>query len=158
MSSKPPVPQNREEDWTVEKPMKKLLCAAMLGSCMMTPIAAHAQGSAGNPVTAGVKELYDRQSQFIVDAAREMPGTRFDYHPTTDQWSFGKIVAHVAGADFAVCSMISDIPAPTDFKVVDTDPKDKLLSALQASFDFCSAALLKLQDSQMRDTITFFGG
>jgi len=138
--------------------MRRLVCMAVAGICMVAPIAARAQDSAANPVTAVVKELYDRQSKYIVDAAKEMPGDKYGYHPTPDQWTFGKIIAHVAGADFAVCSMISDLSAPKDFKVAETDPKDTLVAALQASFDFCSQALPKLQDSKMGDPITFFGG
>jgi hypothetical protein len=60
--------------------------------------------------------------------------------------------------DFLVCSMISGTPAPQDQKVTETDPKEKMASALQASFDFCSKALANLQDSQLGDTVKFFGG
>src|ERR1700674_2051603 len=87
-----------------------------------------------------------------------MPADKYSYHPTPEQWTFGKIISHVAQSDFAVCSMISDTPVPQGFKVSDTDPKDQLLPAVKSSFDFCSEALTKLQDSKMGDTITFFRG
>jgi hypothetical protein len=41
-----------------------------------------------NPVTAGVKELFDRQSRFMVEAAKEMPADKYGYHPTAEQWTF----------------------------------------------------------------------
>jgi len=126
--------------------------------CMAAPLWTSAQGTAASPVAASVQEMFNRQSKFITAAVDEMPADKFGYHPTPEQWTFGKIVAHVAQADYLVCSMISDNPVPRDFKVSETDPKDKLQPALQSSFDFCSQALNTLQDSKLGDTIAFFGG
>jgi len=136
--------------------MKRLLWISLI--CMVAPMAARAQETVANPVAASVQEMFNRQSKFIIAAVDEMPADKFGYHPTPEQWTFGKIVAHVAQANYFVCSMISDNPVPKDFKVSETDPKDKLQSALQSSFDFCSQAVNALQDSKLGDTITFFGG
>ncbi len=105
-----------------------------------------------------MKEIYNRQADRISKSVDEMPGDKYGYHPTPDQWTFGKIVSHVAESDFAACTMISGTPAPEGYKVSATDPKEKLVPAIKASFDFCSQALMKLRDSQMGDPITFFGG
>lgn len=130
----------------------------MVGVCLALALAARAQESTANPVTASAKEIFDRQTDRIAKSADEMPGDKYGYHPTPDQWTFGKIISHVAQSDFALCTMISDNPAPQGFDVTETDPKEKLMPALKASFDFCSNALAKLQDSQMGDQITFFRG
>lgn len=136
--------------------MKRLIWLGLI--CMAAPLAARAQDTVANPVAAGVQEMFSRQSKFIVAAADEMPADKYRYSPTPGQWTFGKIVAHIVQANFYVCSMISDKPMPTDVKVSDSDPKDKLAPALQSSFDFCSQAVTGLQDSKLGDTITFFGG
>jgi uncharacterized damage-inducible protein DinB len=136
--------------------MKRMLWLAVI--CMAAPLSARAQDTVANPVAASLQEMFNRQSKFIAAAADEMPADKFGYHPTPEQWTFGKIVAHVAQADYLVCSMISDNPVPKDFKVSETDPKDKLQPALQSSIDFCSQAIASLQDSKLGDTITFFGG
>ena len=130
----------------------------MVCICLIPAAAVRAQESTANPVTASAKEIFDRQSARIAASADEMPGDKYGYHPTPDQWTFGKIIAHVAQSDFAVCAMISGAPAPQGSKVTETDPKEKLVPAVKASFDFCSQAVAKLQDSQMGDPITFFGG
>ena len=132
-----------------------LLAAAAL--CLAVPASARAQQAPANPVTAVIKELFDRQSQFMIDAAKEMPAEKYGYQPTAPQMTFGKIVSHVIGANAAVCRMIADTPAPPTMRAADTDPKEKLVSTLQASFEFCAQALPKLQDSKMGDPITFFG-
>lgn len=126
--------------------------------CLAAPLAARAQAAPANPIVASAREIFERQSKFIAAAADEMPADKYSYHPTADQWSFGKIVSHVAGVDFLVCSMISGTPMPQNEKVTETDSKEKMASALQASFDFCSKALANLQDSQLSDTVKFFGG
>ena len=132
-------------------PWIMLICLAAAGI-------ASAQTKDPNPVTSSVKEIFNRHSKYIAAAAAQMPADKYGYHPTPDQWTFGKIVAHVAQANLAVCSMISDNPAPTIPKLNETDPKDTLTAALKTSFDFCDQSLAKLQDASMGDTITYFGG
>ena len=111
-----------------------------------------------NPVVTSAKEIYARQSQFLVAAAEQMPADKYGYHPTADQWSYGKIVSHVAQANFGVCAMLAGAPAADAPKVTDQSPKDQLVAALKASFDFCGKALDGLQDAKLGDTITYFGG
>ena len=111
-----------------------------------------------NPVVTSAKEIYVRQSAYILAATEQMPADKFGYHPTPDQWTFGKIIAHVTQANDHVCAMLSDKPAPDSSTLTETSPKDTLATALKASFDYCGKALDALQDSQLGDTITYFGG
>jgi uncharacterized damage-inducible protein DinB len=117
----------------------------------------HAQQVA-NPVVTSAKEIYVRQSAYILAAVEKMPADKFAYHPTPDQWTFGKIVSHVAQANDHVCAMLTTATAPDGSVVTETSPKDALVTALKASFDYCGKALDTLQDSQLGDTITYFGG
>ena len=125
---------------------------------LVAPIAIRAQSSPANPVVASAQEIFERQSMYIASAADEMPGDKYSYHPTPEQWTFGKIISHVAQSDFAVCAILSDTPAPKSWKITDTDPKEKLIPAVKASFDFCSQVLAAMQDSKLGDTVIFFGG
>lgn len=134
----------------------KLIFATAI--CLAASVAARAQSSPANPVVTSAREIFERQAKFIAGAADEMPADKYSYRPTPEQWTFAKVISHVALANFAVCSILSDTPAPQNAKVTETDPKEKLASALQASFDFCSQALANLQDSKLGDTVKFFGG
>lgn len=111
-----------------------------------------------NPVVSSAKEIYVRQSAYILAAVEKMPADKFGYRPTPDQWTFGKIAAHVAQANDHVCAMLTTAPAPNGSAVTETSPKPALTAALKASFDYCAAALDVLQDSQLGDPITYFGG
>ena len=125
--------------------------------CLASTAALNAQ-QVVNPVVTSAKEIYARQSVFITAAAEQMPASKFSFHPTPDQWTFGKIVAHVAQANDHVCAMLTDEPAPDGTTVSEVSPKEALAVALKASFDYCAKALDALQDSQLGDTITYFGG
>lgn len=133
--------------------MKKWMWLAMI--CLVAPLAASAQEA--NPVVSSAREIFNRQAKYIVASAQQMPAAKYGYHPTAGQWTFGKIVSHVAEANNAVCAMLSDKPRP-DAKVSPTDPKAKLLPPLEASFEFCSQALANLRDARLGDTITYFRG
>ena len=130
----------------------------VMAICLAAPVAVRAQSSPANPIVASAQEIVERQSKYIASAADEMPADKYSYHPTPEQWTFGKIVSHVAQSDFNLCSILSDTPVPQNWKVTDTDPKEKLVPAVKASLDFCSQALASLQDSKLGDTVKFFGG
>ena len=111
-----------------------------------------------NPVTDVLRDSVAGREKNTVAAIDEMPADKYSYHPTPEQWTFAKIVSHVAQSDFAVCSILSDTPAPQNWKVTETDPKEKLVPAVTASFEFCSTVLANLQDSKLGDTVKFFRG
>ena len=138
--------------------MHKTGVMLLLATCLVAPVVVRAQSSPANPVVASAQEIFDRQSKYIMSAAEEMPGDKYGYRPTPDQWTFGKVVAHVAGSNFAVCALLSGMPAPQNQKAAETDPKEKIIPVVKASFDFCSQALAALQDSKLGDTVKFFGG
>jgi uncharacterized damage-inducible protein DinB len=133
--------------------MKRLLCVFLL--CAAT--AALAQEK--NPVSSAVKEMLPRQSKNILAAAEEMPADKYSFKPTEQQMPFGDLILHILGTNNTLCSKIGGIPEPkpaTPLK--ETDGKDKLVAALKASFDFCTTALAKVDDSKLGEDIELFGG
>jgi hypothetical protein len=50
------------------------------------------------------------------------------------------------------------LPARTIEGTKDTDSKEKRVTALKASFDFCAEALAKMDDSKLTETTEGFGG
>ena len=82
------------------------------------------------------------------------PGTRQGYHAVT----FGHLVVHIAETNDLLCSKAADVPAPKVDEVKETDSKDKLVAAVKASFDFCSDALAKMDDSRLAETTEIFPG
>lgn len=120
-------------------------------------IAAVAQDK--NPVTTVVKEMLPRQQKNIVAAVEEMPADKFNYKPTEPQMAFGHLVLHVIESNNYLCSKIGEVPEiKSTVPLKESDGKDKLVAALKASFDFCSTALNKVDDSKLGDEVELFGG
>jgi hypothetical protein len=117
-----------------------------------------AAGPETNPVSNAVRRILERQSKNIVAAAEAMPAEKYSFKSTPDQMTFGHLVIHTAGANNFLCSSISGNPAPAEEKLAETDPKDKLVAALKASFDYCTQALAKADDSNLGEQVPFFGG
>ena len=87
-----------------------------------------------------------------------MPAEKFNYKPTADQITFGHLVAHMTETNNLLCSRAAAVPAPKGEEVKETDSKDKLAAALKTSFDFCSDALARMDDSKLAETTEGFGG
>jgi DinB superfamily len=112
-----------------------------------------------NPVTSVVKEILPRQQKNLVAAAEAMPADKYSYKPSEQQMTYGHLILHIIESNNLFCSKVSDTPErkpPVALK--ESDGKDKLVTALKASFDFCTTALEKVDDSKLSDQIELFGG
>jgi DinB superfamily len=126
---------------------------------LFAAVAAKAQeGSApvANPVTSTVKAQLTRYAKNMVAAADLMPADKFSFKPTPEMNTFGHLTMHIAQSNNFLCSKISATAAP-DVKLADADPKDKLVAALKASFEYCTTALANVDDSKLGDPLTLFG-
>jgi len=111
-----------------------------------------------NPVTFVVKQILPRQQKNLVAAVEEMPADKFSYKPTAEQMTFGHLVVHIIGSNNHLCSTIGNMPEVKPPALKDTDSKDALVAALKSSFDFCSSALDKVDDSKLGEEVALFGG
>ncbi|MGA3090198.1 MAG: DinB family protein [Terriglobales bacterium] len=136
-------------------PVLLLTAAAAWGqaSPAATP-AAHIQ----NPVSSALRDTLPSRQKNTIAAVEAMPADKFSYKPSSDQMTFGHLVAHMIEANYALCSNAASVSAPKVEEVKDTDAKDKLVSALKASFDFCADAVAKMDDSKLGETTTGPGG
>jgi uncharacterized damage-inducible protein DinB len=113
-------------------------------------------GTVSNPVSAAVKAQLPRFAKNMVAAAEAMPAEKFGFKPSPEMNSFGHVVMHIAQSNNGLCSKISGIAAP-EVKIADTDSKETLVGALKASFEYCSTALEKVDDSKLGDQMMLFG-
>jgi hypothetical protein len=138
--------------------MKRTLFAILALALM--PFATGAQQTAqaeANPVSNTVRSILDKSSTYMLAAADEMPADKYSFHPTPAQMSFGHLVTHMISSNYFLCSKISGMAAPAGDKPGETDPKDKLVGQLKASFDYCTQALSKVDDSNLGEQIVTRG-
>ena len=126
-------------------------------SLLLGTTALFAQTTKG-PVTSAVKEIFPRQQKNLIGAAEIMPADKYSYKPTAEQISFGHLVMHIATSNDLLCGKIGDVAAPKTDDLKDSDGKDKLVTALKASFDFCDRVLAKADDSKLGETMELWKG
>jgi DinB superfamily len=140
--------------------MKKMviLAVGVALAVAIAPFAAGAQQSSSNPVTDTVRKIVAQRAKIVVAAAEEMPADKYSYHPTPEQMTFGHLIMHLASSNNFLCASIAGTKPPEGEKLSDTDPKDKLVSALKSSFEYCSGVLDKVDDSKLSESVPFFRG
>lgn len=111
-----------------------------------------------NPVSTVIREILPRRQSNLVTAAEQMPADKYSFKPTAEQMTFAKLVLHITESNNFLCAKAGDVPEPKAARLEETDGKDKLVTALKASFDFCTTALAKVDDSQLGEPVELFGG
>jgi hypothetical protein len=111
-----------------------------------------------NPVSTVLRDALAGRTKNTVAAFQEMPADKFDFKPTPDQMSFGHLAAHVVQSNYYFCANVGDVAQPKMDALNGSEGKDKLVAAVQASFDFCATALAKADDSKLGDSIEGFDG
>jgi hypothetical protein len=139
--------------------MKKALCFAfvLLATAALAQEAKASAGSTSNPVSDTVRNMIGNQAKNLTAAAEEMPADKYGYKPTEQQMTFGTLVEHTIKSNNFLCAKLTSQAPPSD-KTSDKDPKDKLVAQLKNSFDYCETALKGVQDSQLGEPVTLFGG
>jgi len=110
------------------------------------------------PVADALRAGLVRYSKNMSAAADAMPADKFSFKPTPEQSTFAHLTIHIAESNNNFCSKVSGLAPPEGPKLAETDGKDKLVAAVKSSFDFCSTALAKMDDSHLSDQIPLFGG
>jgi uncharacterized damage-inducible protein DinB len=161
-SVKAPVPQraavwrDRATVQAKEPVMTRFVLVAVSMGFLGAPAQALAQ--AESPLTAAAKFQFDLTRGNIVKAAEKMPDDQYDFKPTPDVRSFGGVVAHVADANFMICSRAAGEDNPSKDSVEKTKTtKADLVKALNESFDYCAGAFAKMDDASGAVKTKFFG-
>jgi uncharacterized damage-inducible protein DinB len=139
--------------------MKKAVCVVLVLLCAAAVVAQQAKsGSAStNPVSDTVRGMLAGRAKNLTAAVEAMPADKYSYKPTEGQMTFGMLVEHIANSNNFLCAKLANQAAPSD-KITDKDPKDKLVAAVKSSFAYCETALKGVQDSQLGEQVTLFGG
>ncbi|MGH9579991.1 MAG: SgcJ/EcaC family oxidoreductase [Terriglobales bacterium] len=144
--------------------MKSLSLLAALLLLLSSVVVAVAQAApeepspVPNPVTTTDRQQLERSAKNLVAAAESMPAEKYSFRPTPEQMDFALLVVHTAEANTFYCSRATGKPEPEGAKPAETDPKEKLVAALKASFEFCSTVLAGADDSHLGEIVTLFGG
>jgi hypothetical protein len=110
-----------------------------------------------NPVSSNVKDQLTRFTKIMTAAAESMPAEKYNFKPTPEMNTFGHLIMHIAQGNTFFCSKASGTAATDTPKLSESDPKDKLVAGLKASFDYCATALANIDDAKLGEPVTLFG-
>jgi DinB superfamily len=138
------------------------IAATILGCAIpvfarQVPAPAAAPKIESNPISNHLRSDLAESAKNMVAAAEEMPADKYSFQPTPQQMTFAHLIVHATMANYSFCSKLSGVSRP-DVKFTETDGKDKLLAALKASYDFCTKNLANADDSNLGESLPFFGG
>jgi len=136
--------------------MKPLCSLSLLLALFPALGLAQTAPSASTPVSDALRQSLARFSKNMIAAADAMPAEKYSFRPTAEQITFAHLSLHIADSNTRFCSAISGVAVPEAPKLGETDSKEKLLSSLKASFDFCSSSLAKVDDSHLADSLPLF--
>ena len=97
---------------------------------------------------------------WLLVAFDSIPASQYGFHPTAVQQSIGFIAQHLETANYELCSTFGSEKRTMSAKdsLANTIkagwPKDTLIARVRASLLFCAAAVNKLTDAQLADTLT----
>jgi hypothetical protein len=135
------------------------MSTSMTTVCLMLSLAAAPVASAqADPIVGRFRAFAAEQSKYLLAAAEAMPEEKYGFKPTAAQWTFGKIVVHIAGDNLITCGAIAGEKPTEHPKVSATASKAEQVAALRSSLEFCEAAIAKVTDAQLTDTVSLYGG
>ena len=107
-----------------------------------------------NRISNFVRKAIAQRSEEMAAAGEKMPADKYGFEAPPDNVTFGYLIIHIADGNYLFCSFIGGIQAPQLSQLSETDPKQSLLDRMKASFDYCTSALAKLDDSRMSEVLS----
>lgn len=129
--------------------IKKVAGMALAGATMLS-----AQGA--NPLVAELKTSYGNIKNSFVRIAEKMPEEFYGYKPVEGLETFGRRVAHIADANYAVCSGLKGENKRLGSAA--KTAKADLVAAAKESFAYCDSVIDSLTDEQALETTPALGG
>jgi uncharacterized damage-inducible protein DinB len=103
-----------------------------------------------------VRPLYENVKGYLIAAAEQVPEDKYSYRPTPEVRSFGELMGHVAGANFAFCSGALGEENPNSTNYEEAPSKAAIVEGVKAAFAYCDTAFEMSETKAMEET-TFFG-
>ena len=135
-----------------------LLLIALLG---LLPQAPSAFKSSTAPLSDALRTSLAAASKNLAGSSELMPAEKYGFHPTPAQMTFGQLVVHIVQTNIALCSGISGSASPLSPAELQSmsgaGTKETLVASMKRSFDYCTEALSKVDDSHLAEEVTMFG-
>jgi uncharacterized damage-inducible protein DinB len=109
-----------------------------------------------NPLVLELKTSYATIKSNFLRIAEKMPEEFYGYKPVDGVETFGRRVAHIADANYTVCSTLKGEPKRLGSAA--KTAKVDLVAAAKESFALCDSVVDALTDAKALETTPFIGG
>jgi len=126
--------------------------------------AASAQGmggsaQSGDPQVNAIKVQLGVAKNYVSMTAEKLPEELYAYQPTPEVRTAGKILAHIADANFMICSMSKGEKSPVEMQQIEKTKTTKadIQKAVADSYAYCEQALSALTSATAAEEVKMFG-
>ena len=106
---------------------------------------------------AANRQVWSQLSGFVLASAEQMPEADYAFAPVSGVRTFGQIVGHVAGSQYAFCASALGETAKEDDTIEKTKTtKADLVAVMRASNEYCARAYAQT-DADAAKMVKMFG-
>ena len=105
--------------------------------------------ASANPISDALRSQWNGAKRNIKESADQMPAENYGFKPVDSVRTFGQILAHVAGASYAICASAKGEKTPfaeDDFEKSATT-KAAIVKATNDAIAYCDGAFAALTDA-----------
>ena len=136
--------------------MTRFACATL---ALLPLLAASTAGAQTDAMAVALKGTHDMIKGNIIKSAEKMPEEQYSFQPTPEVRTYGRLLGHIANANYMICSRAAGEKSPATEDVEKTrSSKTDLLAAVKASFEYCDGVYAKMTPEKSVEMIDFFGG
>lgn len=107
---------------------------------------------------ASLIAIHDITADFVLATAEMLDEDMYAYRPTVQVRTSGQQLAHIANAQFGICSLAAGekSPAEGNYEEIATT-RETILAAVKASFEYCESVYEDMTDEKLKEIKPFFG-
>ena len=108
-----------------------------------------------NPVTAALRDNWNGAKRNITESADLMPEANYSFKPVDAVRTFGQILAHLAGANYVICSAAKGEKSPhaEDAFEKTATTRAQIIKAVADSHAYCDGVFNSADDKKLGETI-----
>jgi uncharacterized damage-inducible protein DinB len=120
---------------------------------------AFSPGLAQAQVVASLAGLHGITEEAVTATAEQVPEDLYSFQATEEVRTLGQLLAHIADANYQICSAASGDTNPNTGSIEQTKTtKADIQAALASAFAYCRAVYDNTTDAQGAEMVPFFGG
>lgn len=111
--------------------------------------AAAAQTPSANPISDGIRSQWNGAKRNVQQSAELMSAENYDYRPVDGVRTFGELLAHVAGANYAICAAAKaeKTPFAEDHFEKTATTRPAIIKATADAIAYCDTVFAALTDA-----------